>query len=89
MLLTIPVCGYFEVNCYLYADDVSRHGFLIDPGAEPQKLLAVIAAKKLVIDHILLTHGHFGHVDGRSRHPAQNPCCPHPHGRRRAPVRGR
>ncbi|MBR3663387.1 MAG: MBL fold metallo-hydrolase [Desulfovibrio sp.] len=62
MLLTIPVCGYFEVNCYLYADDVSRHGFLIDPGAEPQKLLAVIAAKKLVIDHILLTHGHFDHM---------------------------
>lgn len=62
MLLHIPVRGYFEVNAYIYADDSTRHGFLIDPGAEPQRILHVIASHDLVIDHILLTHGHFDHM---------------------------
>ena len=62
MLLHIPVRGYFEVNAYVYADDSTRHGFIIDPGAEPRRFLDAITDKNLVIDHILLTHGHFDHL---------------------------
>ncbi len=62
MLVQIPVCGYFEVNTYLYADDTTRHGFLIDPGAEPERLLDAIEANAVTVDQILLTHGHFDHM---------------------------
>ena len=62
MLLHIPVRGYFEVNAYVYADDVTRHGFIIDPGAEQSRILNAIRDKNVVIDHILLTHGHFDHL---------------------------
>lgn len=62
MLFHVPVRGYFEVNAYIYANDITRHGFLIDPGAEPQRFLDIIAKKSLSIDQILLTHGHFDHM---------------------------
>ena len=62
MLLRIPVRGVFEVNAYLYADDATRRGFLIDPGAEPRRLMDAITANDLVVEQILLTHGHFDHM---------------------------
>lgn len=62
MILMVPVKGYFEENSYLYIDDDSKHGFLIDPGAEAQRLLEIIAHNQFVIERILLTHGHFDHI---------------------------
>jgi len=61
MVLTVPVKGYFEEYCYLYVSDSTRHGFIIDPGAQSDKLLDIIRDNGLVIEKILLTHGHFDH----------------------------
>ena len=61
MVLTVPVKGYFEENCYFYVNDSTRHGFIIDPGAQADKLLDIIRDNGLVIEKILLTHGHFDH----------------------------
>ncbi|MBR2189335.1 MAG: MBL fold metallo-hydrolase [Eubacterium sp.] len=43
-------------------DEETRHGFVIDPGAEAQRLLAIIRREGWVIEAILLTHGHFDHT---------------------------
>ncbi|MBR1457596.1 MAG: MBL fold metallo-hydrolase [Oscillospiraceae bacterium] len=43
-------------------DDKTRHGFLIDPGAEAGRLLSLIRREGWVIEAILLTHGHFDHT---------------------------
>lgn len=61
MVLTVPVKGYFEEYCYFYVSDSTRHGFIIDPGAQADKLLDIIRDNGLVIEKILLTHGHFDH----------------------------
>ena len=61
MVLTVPVKGYFEEYCYFYVSDSTRHGFIIDPGAQADQLLDIIRDKGLVIEKILLTHGHFDH----------------------------
>ena len=61
MVLTVPVKGYFEEYCYFYVNDSTRHGFIIDPGAQADKLLDIIRDNGLVIEKILLTHGHFDH----------------------------
>ena len=61
MVLTVPVKGYFEEYCYFYVGDSTRHGFIIDPGAQADKLLDIIRDNGLVIEKILLTHGHFDH----------------------------
>ncbi|MBR6716991.1 MAG: MBL fold metallo-hydrolase [Oscillospiraceae bacterium] len=41
--------------------DSTRHGFIIDPGAQADQLLDIIRDNGLVIEKILLTHGHFDH----------------------------
>ena len=62
MILTVEVYEYIPVNAYFYIDDETRHGFLIDPGAQAEKLLKIIDEKHFVIEKILLTHGHFDHI---------------------------
>lgn len=62
MILQVEVHGFFATNTYFYIDDETNHGFLIDPGAEPEKLLRIIDEKNFTIEKILLTHGHFDHI---------------------------
>ena len=50
------------MNAYLYVDEQSRRGFLLDPGAEYAKVLSVLKEKDIVLERILLTHGHFDHT---------------------------
>ena len=62
MILRIEVHGVFATNAYFYIDDETRHGFLIDPGAQADELLKIIARENFTIEKILLTHGHFDHI---------------------------
>ena len=59
---TLPVSDGIETNAYFYIDENTNHGFLIDPGAEPQKLLSKIKENNWVIEKMLITHGHFDHI---------------------------
>ena len=61
MIATLPVTGAFTTNCYFLIDEQSSHGFLIDPGAEANRLLQLIGQQHWTIEKILLTHGHFDH----------------------------
>ena len=62
MVRCVPVKGYFDENCFFYFDEVTRHGFVIDPGAEASRLLSLIQREGWNIEAILLTHGHFDHT---------------------------
>lgn len=62
MVRCVPVKGFFAENCFFYLDEETRHGFLIDPGAEAERLLAIIQREGWTIEKILLTHGHFDHT---------------------------
>lgn len=64
MVVEVPVRGYFDENCYFYIDDDTKHGFLIDPGAEGGRLIRLVEDHSWVIERILLTHGHFDHTGG-------------------------
>lgn len=57
----IPVTPY-QQNCSLIWDPVSKDGALIDPGGEPDQLLAAIEKEDVNLKAILLTHGHLDHV---------------------------
>lgn len=62
MILMTAVCGVLETNAYFYIDDDTRHGFLIDPGAQADLLMKIIDEHGWTIEKILLTHGHFDHI---------------------------
>ena len=50
------------VNCFLVCDGVTRTAALFDTGFEATMLLETIAAEKLVLKHIFVTHSHWDHV---------------------------
>lgn len=58
----VPVAGIIETNSYFYIDEASNHGFLIDAGAEAERLLKIISDNQWIIEKILITHGHFDHI---------------------------
>jgi glyoxylase-like metal-dependent hydrolase (beta-lactamase superfamily II) len=44
--------------------DDAQQACAIDPGGEPERLAAIVAREGLTLRYILVTHGHFDHVDG-------------------------
>jgi glyoxylase-like metal-dependent hydrolase (beta-lactamase superfamily II) len=56
----------FDENTYLAWIDDSSDCIVIDPGLEPQKIFAALAAAKLVPVAILNTHGHSDHIAGNA-----------------------
>lgn len=59
--ITVPV-GFIDVNCYLVPSETDSCLYIIDPGAEPQKILKEIDRDKFKDFRILLTHGHVDHI---------------------------
>ncbi len=62
----LPVGPYMS-NCYLAGSEASKEGIIIDPGAEPEKILGIVADLGLTIQLIVATHGHIDHVGGVNR----------------------
>ena len=56
--------GAYRVNCYIVSPAGSDRCVVIDPGYEPERILAFLQKNSLQLDAILLTHGHFDHVGG-------------------------
>lgn len=56
------VVGPFEENCYLYWDDRSTDGVIIDPGDEPESIVKAVQTCGFTPRGILLTHGHLDHI---------------------------
>jgi glyoxylase-like metal-dependent hydrolase (beta-lactamase superfamily II) len=62
MILETVVVGPLMVNCYILGCEATREGFVIDPGGDAEKILAVVAKHDLTILQVINTHGHFDHV---------------------------
>jgi hydroxyacylglutathione hydrolase len=58
------VVGQLQNNCYVVYDEKSLAGMVVDPGDEPDRILAAVHGKRLKIIYIVCTHGHFDHIGG-------------------------
>ena len=56
------VLGDYRANCYIVHQKGDSRCAVIDPGAQPEKILACLEQEGLSLQGILLTHGHFDHV---------------------------
>jgi hydroxyacylglutathione hydrolase len=55
--------GPVQENCYIVrADPDATHALIVDPGDEPERLLAAIDELGVQVDAILITHCHFDHI---------------------------
>lgn len=61
-IITIPV-GSLGTNCYILCSKAHCCA-VIDPGAQPEKIIERIKEEKLTVRYILLTHGHHDHIGG-------------------------
>ena len=64
MLIRTAAVAPFYKNGYVVSCEATREGVLIDPGDEVDTLLAAIAADRVRVTSILLTHAHLDHVTG-------------------------
>ena len=69
----IPV-GAYEANCVILW--VGEDALVLDPGQDAELLLAFLSGRNLRLRAILLTHGHFDHVNGIPRILEKNPSVP-------------
>jgi glyoxylase-like metal-dependent hydrolase (beta-lactamase superfamily II) len=56
--------GPFRENSYVVVDDTTNRAVLIDPGDEPERLIALVEKSGATLDAIWLTHGHLDHIGG-------------------------
>lgn len=60
---TIPV-GPLQCNCSIIACPETKEAAVIDPGGDPEVILAVLKRHGLTCKYLLHTHAHFDHVLG-------------------------
>src|SRR5215210_2207638 len=54
--------GPVAENCYVACREEAASGLIVDPGEEPERLLAAVEELGITVDAILLTHCHFDHI---------------------------
>ena len=62
MKMDTLVLGAYQTNCYIVWAEGSKTCAVIDPGYDPERILARLSQLGLTLEAILLTHGHFDHV---------------------------
>lgn len=61
MKIKTLLLGNMQTNCYVVSDD-EHHCFIVDPGDNGKKVINYLNDNELILDAILLTHGHFDHI---------------------------
>lgn len=57
----LPV-GSIQANCYILMDEISKEGYIVDPGGEAENIIAFVEELGCEIIGVLLTHGHGDHI---------------------------
>lgn len=57
--LVVSSCA---TNCYICYNDETMEGFIVDPGASPERIKAKVTELGVKPQSIVLTHGHFDHI---------------------------
>jgi len=61
IIVSLPV-GVIQTNCYIVGCQDTKKGAIIDPGGDPEQILAQVERHELLIEYVLNTHAHFDHT---------------------------
>ena len=64
LLLKGVVVGLFQTNCYIVGSRRTGEAVCIDPGAEPEEVLALARDLGVRITRVISTHAHLDHIMG-------------------------
>ena len=70
------VSAIFEENAYIAYLEGRSDALVVDPGLEPEKIIAALQERSLTPAAILCTHGHADHIAGNAELKALWPDCP-------------
>lgn len=79
MIIKSLAVGAIQANCFILGDEKTKKAVLIDPGGDASRILKAVNDLKLDVVAILLTHGHFDHVEamGEVQKALGAPTCCH------------
>lgn len=59
--------GVVATNCYVIADKNQTIGAIIDPGDDPERIMATVDRLGIEVVYIINTHGHVDHIGANGR----------------------
>lgn len=62
MLIEKIAVGAYAANCFIIADEQTKQGIVVDPGAEAERIYKKIEGLGIKVSAIILTHGHGDHI---------------------------
>jgi hydroxyacylglutathione hydrolase len=76
MRIAVIVSAPFQENTYIAHLEGRNDCIVVDPGLEPDEILAYLDEESLVPAAILITHGHSDHIAGNGTLKERFPACP-------------
>lgn len=76
LILATVVSDLFEENCYIAQIKGREDCLVVDPGLDPDRILAELDERGIVPAAILNTHGHSDHIAGNGALKERWPDCP-------------
>ena len=64
MIVTQITVGAFQENCYVVADPDTGAAAIVDPGSEPERIIAQVEKLGRTPQVIWITHAHVDHIGG-------------------------
>jgi len=67
MIHVVMPVGLLKCNCSIFGDELSKQAFVIDPGDNIDKILAILDKHQLTVKAVVITHGHIDHIAGANK----------------------
>jgi len=62
MIRDTVVTSVFQENCYVIGSEATKEAMIVDPGDEPNRILAALERMGLKVTLIAVTHSHIDHI---------------------------